>query len=130
MNKEELMIQKRLIELSNIAYRRDIVTFSDFLNLNELNILHDAEMPMVIYNTFKKLGFDDFTIRINNRKILNGFFTSLNLQDPAEVLRIIDKLDKIGIDEIKNCLSEIGISSDSAICIQSAVPICRSGYKQ
>lgn len=85
----------------------------DIIGDNELNILHDAEMPMVIYNTFKKLGFDDFTIRINNRKILNGFFASLNLQDPAEVLRIIDKLDKIGIDEVKNCLSEIGISSDS-----------------
>ena len=85
----------------------------DIIGDNELNILHDAEMPMVIYNTFKKLGFDDFTIRINNRKILNGFFASLNLQDPAEVLRIIDKLDKIGIDEVKNCLSEIGVSSDS-----------------
>ncbi|MEI3209685.1 MAG: hypothetical protein V8S14_01075 [Lachnospiraceae bacterium] len=40
MNKEELMLRKRLIELSNQAYQRDIVTFSDFLNLNELNILH------------------------------------------------------------------------------------------
>ena len=85
----------------------------DIIGDNELNILHDAEMPMVIYNTFKKLGFDDFTIRINNRKILNGFFASLNLQDPAEVLRIIDKLDKIGIDEVKNCLAEIGVTSDS-----------------
>lgn len=43
MNKEELMLQKRLIELSNTAYRRDIVTFSDFLNLNELNILHSTQ---------------------------------------------------------------------------------------
>jgi len=68
---------------------------------------------MVIYNTFKKLGFDDFTIRINNRKILNGFFASLNLEDPAEVLRIIDKLDKIGVEEVKNCLVEINVSSDS-----------------
>ena len=85
----------------------------DIIGDNELNILHDAEMPMVIYNTFKKLGFDDFTIRINNRKILNGFFASLNLSDPAEVLRIIDKLDKIGVDEVKNCLAEIGVSSAS-----------------
>ena len=98
----------------------------DIIGDNELNILHDAEMPMIIYNTFKKLGFDDFTIRINNRKILNGFFASLNLQDPAEVLRIIDKLDKIGIDEIKNCLSEIGISSDSIIKIVDFISI--SGY--
>ena len=40
MQKEELMLQKRLIELSKIAYQRGIVTYSDFLNLNELNILH------------------------------------------------------------------------------------------
>ena len=85
----------------------------DIIGDNELNILHDAEMPMVIYSTFKKLGFDDFTIRINNRKILNGFFASLSLADPAEVLRIIDKLDKIGIEEVKNCLAEIGVNNDS-----------------
>ncbi|MDY5987580.1 RNA-binding protein [Sporofaciens sp. SGI.106] len=47
MNKEELMIQKRLIELSNIAFRRDIVTFSDFLNLNEQNILHSIPKNML-----------------------------------------------------------------------------------
>lgn len=85
----------------------------DIIGDNELNILHDAEMPMVIYNTFKKLGFDDFTIHINNRKILNGFFESLNLSDPAEVLRIIDKIDKIGIEEVKNCLADIGVLTDS-----------------
>lgn len=85
----------------------------DIIGDNELNILHDAEMPMVIYNTFKKLGFDNFTIRINNRKILNGFFSSLCLENSAEVLRIIDKLDKIGIDEVKNCLFDIGTSNDA-----------------
>lgn len=85
----------------------------DIIGDNELNILHDAEMPMVIYNTFKKLGFNDFTIRINNRKILNGFFASLNLNNPAEVLRIIDKIDKIGVEEVKNCLAEINIAVDS-----------------
>ena len=85
----------------------------DIIGDNELNILHDAEMPMVIYSTFKKLGFNNFTIRINNRKILNGFFASLNIDDPAEVLRIIDKLDKIGVEEVKNCLSEIRVNSDS-----------------
>ena len=85
----------------------------DIIGDNELNIMHDAEMPMVIYNTFKKLGFDDFTIRINNRKILNGFFASLAIENPAEVLRIVDKLDKIGIDEVKNCLAEINVTADS-----------------
>ena len=58
MNKEELMMQKRLIELSNIAFRRDIVTFSDFLNLNELNILHSTPKNMFLarYETFG--GYD------------------------------------------------------------------------
>ena len=85
----------------------------DIIGDNELNILHDAEMPMVIYNTFKKLGFDDSTICTNNRTILNGFFSSLSLNDSAEVLRIIDKLDKIGIENVKNCLAEINVSTNS-----------------
>ena len=46
MNKEELMLRKRLIDLSNQAFQRDIVTFSDFLNLNELNILHTTPKDM------------------------------------------------------------------------------------
>ena len=54
MNKEELMLRKRLIELSNQAYQRDIVTFSDFLNLNELNILHTTPKDQfpVAYETY------------------------------------------------------------------------------
>ena len=48
MNKEELMLRKRLIELSNQAYSRDIVTFSDFLNLNELHILHTTPKDMLL----------------------------------------------------------------------------------
>ena len=46
MNKEEILLRKRLIELSNQAYARDIVTISDFLNLNELNILHTTPKDM------------------------------------------------------------------------------------
>ncbi len=86
----------------------------DIIGDNELDILHDAEMPMVIYNTFKKLGFDVFTIHINNRKILNGFFENLHLNNSGEILRIVDKLDKIGIDKVKQYLFEIGVS-DTAI---------------
>ena len=52
MQKEELMLQKRLIELSRLSYQRGIVTYSDFLNLNELNILHT--MPKTeLYTTYK-----------------------------------------------------------------------------
>ena len=58
MKKEELMLQKRLIELSRLSYQRGIVTYSDFLNLNELNILHT--MPKTeLYTTYKFLGASD-----------------------------------------------------------------------
>ena len=59
--------------------------------------MHDAEIPSVIYNTFKSLGFEDFTICINNRKILNGMFEYLNLSEKSvDILRVIDKIEKIG----------------------------------
>ena len=59
--------------------------------------MYDAEIPSIIYTTFKDLGFEDFTICINNRKILNGMFTALNLNEKSvEILRIIDKIEKIG----------------------------------
>ncbi len=74
----------------------------DIIGDGKLSIINDAEMPVVIYNTFKELGFDDFTICINNRKLLNGLFESLKLEkESVEILRIIDKIDKIGTEEVK-----------------------------
>lgn len=78
-----------------------------------LDIVYDAEIPTIIYNVFKKLDFGKFTIRINNRKLLNGFFESLNLQTKAsDVLRIIDKLEKIGVEGVKEELKEISIGDE------------------
>ena len=75
----------------------------DIIGDGKLSIINDAEIPSIIYQTFKKLGFNDFTICINNRKILNGLFLSLELQEEsAEILRIIDKIDKIGKEEVKS----------------------------
>ena len=69
----------------------------DIIGDGELDLINDAEMPAVIYTIFKKLGFEDFTIKINNRKILNGLFESVDQKDNAvEILRIIDKIEKIG----------------------------------
>ena len=74
----------------------------DIIGDGELSIINDAELPAIIYNTFKELGFDDFTICINNRKILNGLFASLDLKEDAQnILRVIDKIDKIGPDSVK-----------------------------
>ena len=73
----------------------------DIIGDGTLSILNDAELPSIIYNIFKDLGFEDFTICINNRKILNGLFESLNLtQKSTEILRIIDKIDKIGKEKV------------------------------
>lgn len=78
----------------------------DIIGDGELSIINDAEIPSIIYNTFKELGFDDFTICINNRKILNGLFKSLELaNESVQILRIIDKIDKIGEDEVRKELS-------------------------
>ena len=75
----------------------------DIIGDGKLSIINDAEIPSIIYNTFKNLGFDEFTICINNRKILNGLFSNLKLEnESAEILRIIDKIDKIGADAVEN----------------------------
>ena len=78
-----------------------------------LSLMYDAEILAVIYNTFKKLSFGEFTIHINNRKLLNGFFESLDLEMKSiDVLRIIDKMDKIGVSGVKEELSLIPITNE------------------
>lgn len=86
----------------------------DIIGNESLSVINDAEILSVIYSTFKALGFDDFTIRINNRKVLNGFFESLNVSDKTEVLRTIDKLEKIGDKAVLSELEAIGLSNDDA----------------
>lgn len=86
----------------------------DIIGSENLSVINDAEILSVIYSTFKALGFDDFTIRINNRKILNGFFESLALTNKAEVLRTIDKLEKIGEKAVVAELQAAGLSEEAA----------------
>mgnify|MGYP004497196813 FL=1 len=79
----------------------------DIIGDGNLSIVNDAELPLVIYDIFSELKFGDFTICINNRKLLNGLFSSLNLQEKnAEILRIIDKIEKIGENSVKRELLE------------------------
>lgn len=86
----------------------------DIIGNGKLNVINDAEIPSIIYSTFKDLGFGAFTIHINNRKILNGFFDSVGVEAKAEVLRTIDKIDKIGLEAVKKELSEI-CGSEAAV---------------
>lgn len=85
----------------------------DIIGDGSLSIMYDAELPSVIYTTFKTLGFDDFTICINNRKIFNGMFEYLELSDKsADILRIIDKVEKIGKEKVVKELEELGINKE------------------
>lgn len=82
----------------------------DIIGDGELDIINDAEIPSVIYTIFKELGFDNFTICINNRKVLNGLFESLNQKENAvEILRIIDKIEKIGKEAVEEELAKLKI---------------------
>ena len=86
----------------------------DIIGDGELSIINDAEIPSVIYNLIKELGFEDFTIRINNRKILNGLFEYINQKDNStEILRIIDKIEKIGKDAVIEELEKIQVSKEA-----------------
>ena len=91
-------------------YQCDIDVIGD----GELNIINDAEMPSVIYQTFINLGLDNFTIRINNRKILNGLFEKVDAKDDAvEIMRTIDKIEKIGVENVKRELRELNLSEEN-----------------
>ncbi len=94
----------------------------DIIGLDELSLFYDAEMPAVIYRVFKELDFGPFTIRLNNRKILNGFFRSIGLEDKiTEVLRTIDKLDKIGEENVRKELAELGVDEEKTERILSLI---------
>jgi histidyl-tRNA synthetase len=83
-------------------YQADI----DIIGNGSLDIINDAEIPSVIYTTFKDLGFDNFTIRINNRKVLTGFFSHLGISDVQIVMRAIDRLEKVGLESVIDELRE------------------------
>ncbi len=96
----------------------------DIIGDETLSIINDAELPSIIYNVFKELNFGKFTICINNRKILNGLFQSLKLQESAtDILRIIDKIDKIGKSEIVNEMKKIEVDEESIDTILKFISI-------
>ena len=93
-------------------YQADI----DIIGDGELDIINEAEIPSIIYRTFKTLGLDRFVIRVNNRKVLNGLFEILNLSDrAAQVMQTIDKLEKIGRGKVIACLTDdLSVDGDTA----------------
>ena len=96
----------------------------DIIGDEKLDLINDAELPSVIYTIFKELGFDDFTIRINNRKILNGLFEGIGQKDNAvEILRVIDKIEKIGKEAVIEELEKLGVDENAIKRIMAFIEI-------
>ena len=94
-------------------YQADI----DIIGDGKLSITNEAEIPAIIYKTFSTLGLKRFQIRVNNRKILNGFYAMLGLTEKSgDIMRTVDKLDKIGPEKVKAILmdEEIALTEEQA----------------
>ena len=93
-------------------YQADI----DIIGDGKLDITNEAEIPAIIAETFTALGLKRFQIRVNNRKILNGFYEMQSLAEKSgDIMRTVDKLDKIGAEKVGAMLVEdIGLSKAQA----------------
>ena len=96
-------------------YQADI----DIIGDGKLDIVNEAEIPSIIYQTFTALGLKRFQIRVNNRKILNGFYASLGLSEQSgDIMRTVDKLEKIGPDKVRTILADdLGLTGEQAAAI-------------
>lgn len=84
----------------------------DIIGNEELSLYNDAEIVKCMYEALKSIDVPDFEFQFNNRKILNGYFSNLGIEDFESCLRIIDKLDKIGIDSVKEELSKLDLDDE------------------
>ena len=84
-------------------YQADI----DIIGDGKLDIINEAEIPAIIYRTFTSLGLRGFKIKVNNRKLLNGFYSLAGMSEKAgEIMRTVDKLDKIGPNKVRQLLMD------------------------
>ncbi len=93
-------------------YQADI----DIIGDGKLDIINEAEIPAIIHQTFRALGLTRFVIRVNNRKVLNGFYAMQGLgEKSAEIMRTVDKLDKIGPEKVRAILcGDVGLTDAQA----------------
>jgi len=105
-------------------YQADI----DIIGDGKLDIINDAEIPAVIYKVFTTLGLKRFQIRVNNRKILNGFYAGLGLTEKSgEIMRTVDKLEKIGKENVFAVLTiDMGLTEEQANAILNFIEITGS----
>ena len=93
-------------------YQADI----DIIGDGKLDILNEAEIPSIIYKVFRGFGLTRFQIHVNNRKVLNGFYAMMGLTERSgDIMRTVDKLDKIGADKVRVILVEdCGLRAEQA----------------
>ncbi|WP_427385401.1 histidine--tRNA ligase [Janibacter sp. G56] len=95
-------------------YREFTQADIDVVDVGELAPHFEAELPLVMAEIFAKLPVGRMTIQVNNRKIPEGFYRGIGIEDVAGTLRIIDKLDKIGPDKVRDLLVDAGLTSEQA----------------
>ena len=78
----------------------------DVVDQQQVALLFDAEIPKMIHKVFAKLGVDDIQTHLNNRKIIQGYYMGVGIEDPIQAIRIIDKIDKIGADAVAQLLMD------------------------
>ena len=105
-------------------YQADI----DIIGDGKLDVLNEAEIPSIIYQVFRGFGLTRFQIRVNNRKILNGFYALMGLTEKSgDIMRTVDKLDKIGAEKVQNILiSDCGLTEEQAAEILRFIAITGS----
>ena len=88
----------------------------DIIGDGKLDVLNEAEIPSIIYRVFRGFGLTRFQIRVNNRKILNGFYAMMELTEKSgDIMRTVDKLDKIGAEKVQNILvTDCGLKEQQA----------------
>ena len=95
-------------------YREFTQADIDVVDVGELSAHYEAEIPLVMAEIFQKLPIGRMTIQVNNRKIPEGFYRGIGIEDIAGTLRIVDKLDKIGPEKVKAMLEEAGRTAEQA----------------
>ena len=102
-------------------YQADI----DIIGDGKLDVLNEAEIPSIIYRVFRGFGLTRFQIRVNNRKILSGFYAMMGLTEKSgDIMRTVDKLDKIGADKVQNILiTDCGLTEAQAAKILKFIAI-------
>ena len=102
-------------------YREFTQADVDVVDVGTLPAHYEAEFPLVIADVFAKFPVGDFIIRVNNRKLLSGFYAGIGITDVQETLRTVDKLDKIGAEAVRALLLERGLTDEQAdACLRLA----------